>query len=371
MLPHESSCLLLDPFTVHVCDALVNLAFAAILALMWSRSRKEYLLFWALSLLLVVGAGLGFTVVHDRTLIGVLYGLVAANVTLIFAGARVFQDRRPFDGWIVMLPILVTVTYWTAAVLGQSALGSVGVSVLLAVNVGLVGRYCMLAASRSGLGLRIVGWSLIAYAPLYLLSATIVALSYGTAKAAEVALMGDLALNCVFLAGIIVHIEEEARHALKRLAMQDPLTGTLNRAGLFAKLADKGGRDAAMLLVDLDHFKSINDTWGHAAGDAVLKEFVGRATALLAQNDVIGRLGGEEFVLCLHHADREAAAMRAEAIRRALSDCPVIWSGQEIRVTASIGVAVWSPTETAEAVIRRADEALYRAKHAGRDQVAA
>lgn len=162
----------------------------------------------------------------------------------------------------------------------------------------------------------------------------------------------------------------------QRRAQTDSLTGVLNRRSLIERLdaaclrAQARGLPIALLFIDLDYFKEINDTYGHAAGDACLKAIIDPIHAELRQSDVIGRYGGEEFVVILSSADVGAAEPIAERIRNRVASVSVEGFGAPIRVTCSIGVAtsdmlgVWG-----EKLIARADEAVYVAKRAGRNRV--
>lgn len=162
----------------------------------------------------------------------------------------------------------------------------------------------------------------------------------------------------------------------ERRAQSDALTGVLNRRSLLERLdsaclrARARGLPIALLFIDLDHFKQINDSYGHPAGDACLKAIIGPIQAELRQSDVIGRYGGEEFVVILSSADAAAAQPIAERIRERVAEIRVAGFGAPIHLTCSIGIAtsdtlgVWG-----EHLIARADEAVYAAKRCGRNCV--
>ncbi len=178
--------------------------------------------------------------------------------------------------------------------------------------------------------------------------------------------------------GVLILTNEHITTALRRLAEIDPLTHVFNRRA-FLLLLDKAISNSLrtsaplpVLLMDLDHFKSINDTWGHRAGDGVLRHFVQLANRCLRKEDVMGRLGGEEFAIFLPNADGQGAAAVAERLR-ALVEVQRMDSateaGGDIRLTVSIGVVLCMPGESAEEVLQRADEAMYLAKQRGRNRV--
>lgn len=161
-------------------------------------------------------------------------------------------------------------------------------------------------------------------------------------------------------------------------ARTDPLTGSLNRrafledcSNLFLR-SKRSGASTCMLALDLDHFKSINDTWGHATGDRVILEFVAAALGCLRSYDRMGRLGGEEFSILLPNTVPETALSIAEAIRSAAAQTPVTTeTGEQIYFSVSIGVAVAMPGDgDIFAVLARADRNLYAAKERGRNRVA-
>ncbi len=162
----------------------------------------------------------------------------------------------------------------------------------------------------------------------------------------------------------------------ERRAQTDPLTGVLNRRSLLERLEAVGaqararGLPVALLFLDLDHFKQINDTHGHAAGDACLRAIVGPIQSELRQSDVVGRYGGEEFVVILSGANSGAAGLIAGRMLARVADVRVEGFGAPIRLTCSIGIAssdtlgVWG-----EHLLARADAAVYAAKRSGRNQV--
>ena len=161
----------------------------------------------------------------------------------------------------------------------------------------------------------------------------------------------------------------EHSQALRRLALHDSLTGAVNRRGFMDRLAQAQQQQQALLslvMIDIDHFKRINDRHGHAAGDGVLREVAARLRRQMRCADLLGRLGGEEFALLLPATDLAGARAQAELARQALRREPMAIAGT---VTASFGVAQWDGSESAADWLHRADLALYEAKRRGRDQV--
>lgn len=160
-----------------------------------------------------------------------------------------------------------------------------------------------------------------------------------------------------------------ARHLLE--AITDPLTGLLNRRALFERYGERPiGPEMAVLVFDLDHFKSINDTFGHAAGDRVLKIFAAELAAKCGPGDTAARLGGEEFALILTDVMPNDAEMIAEGIRKAFADHETRLEGKTLTCTVSAGVALGcSVSMDFDAMLSAADKALYIAKRAGRNRI--
>ena len=169
----------------------------------------------------------------------------------------------------------------------------------------------------------------------------------------------------------IVELEERLRFQ----AAQDSLTGLLNRAAIMERLetemrrAFRAAAPLSIAMVDIDHFKNINDTYGHAAGDAVLRETARKMGALLRPYDSIGRYGGEEFIIVFPNCNVSDATAIAERVCRFISQKPADIGSCEISVTVSIGVAEMSKVSEYDSLVRAADIALFRAKADGRNQV--
>jgi diguanylate cyclase (GGDEF)-like protein len=169
----------------------------------------------------------------------------------------------------------------------------------------------------------------------------------------------------------------QATKQLHDLATTDGLTGVLNRRAAMEQLrleierVARTGQDLAVILIDVDKFKAINDTHGHAAGDAVLRSVAAVLRAGVRGVDVVARYGGEEFLVVLPQTDAFGALKMAERLRKSLAKQDVrIENGSILRVTASFGVAALAgAAETDEQLLRRADQGLYAAKEAGRNRV--
>ena len=195
-------------------------------------------------------------------------------------------------------------------------------------------------------------------------------------------LLGVVQLRTLYLRRQAVHLQKQidlrtrdlitANQRLDELASTDELTGILNRRRLlemaegFRQLAEDG--NLCIALLDLDRFKRVNDTYGHLAGDAVIRAVCQTILRHCRDGDVLGRYGGEELLVCLPNSTLEKGMTVAERIREAVAAEPVVYEGRTIPVTTSIGVAVWREGETLSQWLIRADGALYVAKGAGRNR---
>ena len=162
-------------------------------------------------------------------------------------------------------------------------------------------------------------------------------------------------------------------HRLKRIATLDTLTGIFNRRACLERgqamvaAAKRFGRPLTVMMIDIDHFKDVNDRHGHKVGDDVLKSFVSVVKDCLRQVDVFGRLGGEEFAVLMPETAEQGATIAAERIRKAVEKASFDLGGQSLSITASIGSITGD--DPLEIALKQADEAMYRAKRDGRNRV--
>ena len=201
-------------------------------------------------------------------------------------------------------------------------------------------------------------------------------LAQGLARGWIVVFAIEIVLYVVGTAFIVLILAKDRTvNRYKMAAATDPLTGLLNRRGFFEAAGSlmaisrrQRMAPVSVLVFDLDHFKAINDKSGHATGDAMLQLFAKIARETLRATDIVGRLGGEEFVALLPNTAAEAA-VAAERVRVAFAVASIVSDGQRIAATVSIGVASGSPATAIDLLITRADDALYRAKSNGRNRV--
>ncbi|NTV36071.1 MAG: diguanylate cyclase, partial [Anaerolineaceae bacterium] len=177
-------------------------------------------------------------------------------------------------------------------------------------------------------------------------------------------------------AGVAVE-KAQLYEEIQQLAITDDLTGVLNRRGLFTQGAHETerslrfSRPLCALMLDIDHFKFVNDRYGHPAGDQILKQLAGKCRKCIREVDVLGRYGGEEFVILLLECEIDKAEKIAERIRAAIEATHFQSTNEEISITISIGVAAMKPEiKDFEKLVSLADQALYQAKQKGRNNVA-
>lgn len=192
---------------------------------------------------------------------------------------------------------------------------------------------------------------------------------------------GDVERICILIEDVtdVCHYQSQLNKALQELALSnriDGLTQAFNRKHWEECLAVEFSRacrykqDLALVMLDLDHFKLLNDTFGHQGGDKVLIETAQAIIDLLRMGDLFGRYGGEEFAVILPNTDLAGGEEVAERIRKTIANNTIDYQGQNIQVTVSIGVAVLSPQDSRyEDLISQADIALYKAKNSGRNRI--
>ncbi|NWD69048.1 diguanylate cyclase [Pseudomonas gingeri] len=191
----------------------------------------------------------------------------------------------------------------------------------------------------------------------------------------------EVAVRLQSLAERVAHMEQEAQvyrdhlEEQRQKALVDPLTGLPNRAAWSERLEQEmeqwqqRGNSLLIAMLDLDHFKRINDNYGHLAGDKVLKIIAGELRKRLRPGDFIARFGGEEFVLLVPNTSVTAGLKLVESLRAAIAACPFHFKGERVTITVSVGLSAFRSGERSDHALKRADEALYRAKNAGRNRI--
>ncbi len=371
----------LDITTLLIVTFVLTLMVGGLFLFAWRQQRgTPALLIWGLAHILgaLGSAGLALRgLIPDAISIVVSNAAVLSAYGLIWSGVEAFEGRRvrpllTFGGviaWLVLCCVPAFYATIEARVIFASALATAYcTAAALAIRAGRAEPL----PSRTATAV-----VLAAYAACY--AARIPATLLVPLRETRNPLQSEWVTGLCFAAmlftlaiafGFIALVKERAEHRQRIAASTDALTGVANRRAFVAEAEERlaRGEPVALLLFDLDHFKAVNDTHGHAVGDAVLVAFCALARALLPEA-AIGRLGGEEFA-CLIGDDGPAAVLaRAERVRRAFATL-ALPELPGLRLAASAGVARAAGGDF-DALMRRADQALYAAKRSGRDRVVA
>ncbi len=377
--------------TLLIIAALLTALVTTVLYAVWSFNRNiPGLRLWMVSFLLGSVFSVSLLVrdwFPEVVAVVISQGSVSLAAYLCLMASRMYMGRRPFSHWYAVLGIgalMVASVYFTVV---QPHLG------MRFVFVGLGAGICFLLTARTMAdgGVRRVparylfalvaglhGLFLLLRPALFKLAP---AAPGGLPDAGLVTLVSQFVLLEAIVAvvllgfGALMLANEFITSELRHLAEMDPLTNVFNRRAFLTLLdkaisaAQRTGTAVPVLVMDLDHFKNINDTWGHRAGDDVLRHFVMLAHRCLRKEDVMGRLGGEEFAIFLPNASTAGALAVAERLRALVEAQPVATGPQSIPLTVSVGVTLCAHGDAAGAALQRADEAMYLAKERGRNRV--
>jgi diguanylate cyclase (GGDEF)-like protein len=377
----------LDVNTLFLVTIYVEAILGLLLLFAWVQNAQiSAVAWWGCAHLLRAGSVVLFGMfgsVSEAISIDLANALLFLSFAITWTGARVFDGRPPLPMYVVAGPVT-----WLILVHLPSFTGDMHVRVLL--SSGIVTAYTWLTAYEFWRGRSeplVSRWPaifmLFAHGSLFLLRTPLVSIlpwspanqvfeSVWLTVLSFEALLFTIAIAFILLA--MAKERTEYRH--KTAAMIDPLTGIANRRSFLhegnelIKRLDSEPVPTAVLLIDLDHFKSINDRFGHAVGDRVLQLFAQIARETVRSCDLVGRLGGEEFAAVLYNAGREKALAFAERIRSAFAEAVSDMEGLPIAATVSIGLVANEdrPLDLA-ALLGLADQALYHAKERGRNRV--
>lgn len=379
---------MLDLRTIYLAGALTCVILGLVQLSAYASGRFErWPLWWGLSNILI---GLGLIGVGLRDAIPDIVSIPLANTVSWTGYLLILFGVRSFAGRPARLPLYVLAVAVAAIplFLWSEPEGFARRVVLVAALV----MICDLLLMREGLLLwrreRLASGVILAA----LFAPTVVLFAFRGHMAATGQLGTELfptdvsnqwitATGTAFLVlrggALLLLAAERSRNRLVTIAQHDPLTGAMNRSGLeraMARLAADAGKrpgGLTLLLIDLDHFKSLNDTHGHAAGDRILQIFAEAARSELRASDILVRHGGDEFVALLPHMTVKDAVRVANRIRTAFARALADWDGAPLRQpTLSIGVAEGdAASDELDTLLQHADEALYRSKRLGRDRV--
>jgi diguanylate cyclase (GGDEF)-like protein len=376
----------LDASTLMVAGAFVALMSGTFLLYAWYQYRETRAALWWAGADFVLACGIVMLAVGsgaDEPLILVTgITLMSVSSSLTWAGARSFDGHDVSPAFLALGNIICIGTQW----LPSSAL-TPAVTALLNISIMLV--YYGAAALSIQLGR---GEALRARLPVTVLLA-VHALTIMIAVSASLTMTlqpnhpppvlswsGLIHFEVlIFAIGtaifLIVMMKERNEGRLLATSHTDALTGVENRRGFFLKAeriiarCRRDGSSIAVVAFDLDRFKAINDTGGHATGDRVLQVFAEVCRRMLRPGDLIGRLGGEEFAAMMPGSDIEAGYAMAERVRKAVAEADAIAGGSPVKITVSGGVAASSAPDDIHALLHQADIGLYRAKSLGRNRI--
>ncbi|MBB4217364.1 diguanylate cyclase (GGDEF)-like protein [Rhizobium sp. BK212] len=377
--------MLLDLRTIYFIVAVSCFVLGILQLAAYATGRFErWPLWWGLSNLLV---GIGSFLVALRNLVLYSVSIDGGNIVtiagymLMFFAVRVFSgralDQRSF--WLAILLVSVPV------VLIVSDSSAVSARLLY---VSVICCLCDLAVAREAISIvrRERLYSAALLVGLYVCTAAIFAARSILAATGEIGGPDPFGANVVhswmavsavaFIMlrsmAMVLMAAERSRNQLMELAHHDPLTGALNRGGLAQRLPALGSQPASLLIIDIDHFKQLNDRHGHAAGDDILQLFARVARGIMGSGDLLARQGGDEFLAVLKNISCEDAVAIAERIRLTFAAAVMQRPDLAIFPTLSIGVAARRENdEDFERLMQKADEALYRSKREGRNRVEA
>jgi len=378
----------IDSYTVLLFGLFVKLIIGALFLVFWLKERQAtWFAWWSATLWLGSVTALLFMLrgsADDFLTIGLGNAALIAAFACCWQGARVFDRRPPLWSFVLAVPAL-----WFAACLLPQFMGNTGYRIV--VSSVLVAPFLAMSAFEFWRGRheRLPSrWPVIVFFASFALFFALriplletlpfpfgaLPMQPGWLGAFNLIMFG----HTIVLTVLVVALSKERLELDQRTKAQtDPLTGALNRRAFMSRgerLLQRHQRDATplcLLFLDLDHFKSLNDRFGHSGGDDVLTSFVGIVNASIRPTDFLFRIGGEEFCCLLPGTGVEAAHLVAERIRRQFEAMTVNVAGTPLKTTVSIGIA---STEAfgydLDTLMRRADMAVYAAKRQGRNRVA-
>lgn len=374
------SIMLLDQLSVLIAIGFSSASLGLTLFMMWIIGRNEtHLLSWSLALaFILLGVAFFGSVVEDynATFLLVSFLLLIAGFGLLYVGSATFCSGKANWPLAMALVILGGVSTTVAFALGYSGIGTMAGNILLGALMLATAYQYWIARAESRL-------LMTANASLYLIVAVSFMLcGYAlihegqyilTAKPSNWAEDINSIVVIAGLTGIgtlsLTLNQARIANRHKREAMTDALTGLLNRRALLQNPSDTVPAGTALVAMDLDYFKKINDRFGHDCGDQALKAFAELIRANIRPTDLAARMGGEEFCIVVSDQNPHAPKAIAERIRAQVEAMTIPTAAGPIRTTVSAGISYASGDETLQSLLIRADEALYEAKSEGRNRI--
>lgn len=377
-----------DVFTILASACALVMVMGLQVLFFWSRDRGARWLGWCAAAFLMVGvAVLIYFLPGDRP---AFVSLGLSNLFRIGAFGAMWLTMRTFGGRNAeVLPVVLVGALWLALSSFSGFIANEALRIGVVSTIVLV--FCLLAIHElwraraeklpSRMPAIIVATSFAALALVRIVLVQVLPFPMGANPENSMWVAGYVlvvALHAAFLAALVIAMTKERRELEQRnFALRDPMTGLFNRRAFLDLVGGAGPKDhwmaedTGLLVLDLDRFKSINDRFGHEVGDRVLARFAQVARECVRPNDLLFRMGGEEFCFVLPGAGIEGARAVAERVRSRFAQNTLLVGVQAIQATVSIGIAISEPTGTLESVMAAADAALYEAKARGRDIIVA
>lgn len=373
--------MLLDQLSILVAIGFSGASLGITLFVMWAVGRSEtHLLIWSIGLALIVAGVIVFGAVVEQYNSGFLlmsFLLLIAGFGLLYAGCAKFCTGRA--DWIpatAFVAVSLVLTSWAFA-LGYSGIGTMIGNVAIGALLILNARHYWLARAESPLLMTMNAVFCV------ITAASFIACGYALAEQGQIVLTSRPSnwaeeINSIMaiagLTGIgalsLTLNQMRIANGHKSDAMRDALTGLLNRRALFDGRMGITPPGTAVVMMDLDYFKTINDRFGHDSGDRILMAFADVIHSNIRVNDLAARMGGEEFCIIMPDSNPKASAAVADRIRSQIEAMIVQTENGPVQATVSAGIAVRSPEpETLQSLLSRADTALYEAKASGRNRV--
>jgi diguanylate cyclase (GGDEF)-like protein len=374
--------------TLALVAVFIAAILGALLLLAWRRDQSTVaLVWWGVGYLL---GGASFGLFAARGAIPNVLSIEIANVLWLLSYGFLFAGMRAFSGRETPLTVfLLAPLIWLTAMRVPTIAGDINSRVVVVSSL----QCCFVALTAYELWREraeplLSRWPVIILllSHVVMLNARMIAVvttpvisdrDFARSSAFAVTAFGTVLYTITFAFLLLSMTKERSELRHKIAALIDPLTGLANRRAFMsdaeAMIARRGARSEpiAVLLADLDHFKKINDVFGHSAGDRVLKIFAAALSRCVDQDGLAGRIGGEEFAILLTNKTEAAATAVAERVRCAFAECATQIDGRAIGATVSIGIAASRiGAHDLAGLLGRADNALYRAKAGGRDRVA-
>jgi len=371
--------------TLFAAVALVATIMAFCLLLVGQFNRRDNLLLTGCGLLAHALAYVCYTV-YGHAPLWLSYGVGNSllSLALAFYSASLFRVREQRVPWQLVFSIPAFMLVALMLLLDTLEPRMLLATLVLMLQCSLIFYWARRHAERPGRAhlllqigalISLIGLGMRALA---VINGTAVEMRYDTSNLKQsISVAIGTVTVMMYSIGLVLMAKERSESRLQHLALRDVLTGTYNRRAILERFAveldsARGEQSSlAVAMIDIDHFKRINDLYGHLAGDEVLCHCVRQLQQRLRQGDSLGRYGGEEFLLLLPHTTRDGAIAALQGLREAIARSPALFAGNEIALRFSVGLwcAVPGPQDSTAGLLAQADAALYQAKAAGRNTV--